>query len=145
MSYLAATAGPDRRCESRVRLELFLNQYVKEQTYRSLAINLSHTGLFLQKLTEPVVRPARLVGLEFELPGTSEVIWASAESCFDSIGRDFHLTGLRFVAMARKHERLLHDFIFEKKRREMRWFCIPRPKTAYRSIPLPSPSPSIDL
>lgn len=126
MSYPLATAGPDRRCESRVRLELFLNQYVKDQAHRGLAINLSHTGLFLQKLTEAVVRPARMVGLEFELPGTFEVIWALAESRFDSVGSDFHLTGLRFVAMARKHERLLHDFIFEKKRKEQRWFCVPR-------------------
>lgn len=132
MSYPLTPAGPDRRCELRVRLEMFLNQYVKEQPYRSLAINLSHTGLYLQKLTEPLVRPARVVGLEFELPGTAEVIWASAESRFDSIGSDFHLTGLRFLAMARKHERLLHDYVFEKKRREQRWLCFPRPR------PLPS-------
>ena len=128
MSYPLAPDGPDRRCESRVRLEMFLNQYVRDQPYRSLAINLSHTGLFLQKLTEPVVRPARVVGLEFELPGTSELIWASAESRFESIGNDFHLTGLRFVAMARKHERLLYDYVFEKKRKEQRWLCYPRPR-----------------
>jgi hypothetical protein len=111
MSY----SSDDRRSDSRIRTELFLNQYVKEEPYRALATNLSPTGLFLQKLAMPRRRYDSSVGLEFELPGTGEIIWARAETRFDSIASDFHLTGLRFTAMAQKHERLIRDFVREKE------------------------------
>jgi hypothetical protein len=104
----------DRRDDPRVPLQMFLNEYVRDCPYRALAVNVSPTGLFLQKLAEPTLRHARAVGLEFELPGTGEVIWARAESRFDTIADDFHLTGLRFTAMARKHERLVRDYVRER-------------------------------
>jgi hypothetical protein len=107
----------DRRGDTRIRTEMFLNQYVREQPYRALATNLSPTGLFLQKLAMPMTRHAPSVGLEFELPGTGEIIWAGAECRFNSVGSDFHLTGLRFTAMAQKHERLIRDYVREKE-----WF-----------------------
>jgi c-di-GMP-binding flagellar brake protein YcgR len=104
----------DRREDPRVSMALFLNQYVRDQPHRALAVNLSPTGLFVQKLAHPVIGHARTVGLEFELPGTNEIIWARAESRFDAIADDFHVTGLRFSAMAVKHERLIRDFVREK-------------------------------
>lgn len=104
----------DRREDPRIRLEMFLNEYVKERPYRALAVNVSSTGLYLQRLADPMARRSSSVGLEFELPGTGEVIWARAESRFDWVADDFHLTGFRFTAMARKHERLVHDFVREK-------------------------------
>jgi hypothetical protein len=105
----------DRRLDPRVRTEMFLNQYVKEQPYRALATNVSPHGLFLQKLAMPMTRHASSVGLEFELPGTGELIWARAECRFDWVASDFHLTGLRFLAMAQKHERLIRDYVREKE------------------------------
>jgi hypothetical protein len=114
MYFHTTSAGDDRRDDLRVRMELFLNQYVRDEPYRALAINLSSRGLYLQKLATPTARHAASVGLEFELPGTNEVIWARAESRFDAIADDFHLTGLRFTAMAQKHERLVRDFVRER-------------------------------
>src|SRR5262245_30834827 len=96
----------NRRSDPRFRMQVFLNEYVRDRPYRALAIDISETGLAIQKFTEPVVRSARIVNLELQLPGTREVIWASAESRFDSVGADFHVSGLRFAAMAFKHERL---------------------------------------
>jgi hypothetical protein len=115
MSYLIGARSDDRRSDSRIRTEMFLNQYVKEQPYRALATNLSPTGLFLQKLAVPIARHNSSVGLEFELPGTGEIIWARAESRFDSVASDFHLTGLRFTAMAQKHQRLIRDFVRDRE------------------------------
>jgi hypothetical protein len=100
----------ERREDPRIRLEMFLNEYVKESPYRALAVNVSSTGLYLQRLADPTARRSNSVGLEFELPGTGEIIWARAESRFDWVADDFHLTGFRFTAMARKHERLVRDF-----------------------------------
>jgi hypothetical protein len=105
----------DRRNDTRVRTEMFLNQYVREQPYRALATNVSSNGLFVQKLAARMTRHAPSVGLEFELPGTGEVIWARADCRFDAVASDFHVTGLRFMAMAQKHERLIRDYVREKE------------------------------
>ena len=121
MSHQSSWIDLERRRDPRVRLEMFLTQYVQDHPMRSLAVNVSDTGLFVQKLIEPTVRQPTIVGLEFELPGTGEVIWASAESRFDSFGDYFQVSGLRFVGMARKHERLLRDFVSEKRLRDLRW------------------------
>jgi hypothetical protein len=115
MSHLLPQPHDDRRTDVRVRTEMFLNQYVREQPYRALATNVSPHGLFLQKLAMPRTRHAPSVALEFELPGTGEVIWASAECRYDAVASDFHLTGLRFKAMAQKHERLIRDYVREKE------------------------------
>jgi hypothetical protein len=115
MHSLLDVSASDRRGDARIRTEMFLNQYVREQPYRALATNVSTSGLFLQKLAMPYMRHAPSVGLEFELPGTGEIIWAGAECRFDAVGSDFHLTGLRFTAMARKHERLIRDYVRDKE------------------------------
>lgn len=99
---------------------MFLNQYVRDRPFRALAINLSPTGLLLQKLIEPGTPLARVVSLEFELPETGEVVWACAEPRFDALDRDFQTTGLTFTGMAGKHERLLREFILEKSRKRWR-------------------------
>ncbi|HVR64474.1 MAG TPA: hypothetical protein VMU50_21385 [Polyangia bacterium] len=116
----------ERRRDPRVRVEMFLNQYVNDNPTRGLASNVSHTGLLLQKLADRQpgwgLRPAPAsIGLEFELPGTGEIIWACAEPRFDFAGDYLHASGLRFIGMARKHERLLRDFVTEKRLRELRW------------------------
>lgn len=126
MSHLNMLLDIERRRDPRVRMEMFLNQYVDDNPMRGLASNLSHTGLYLQKLADRQTRwgarpSPSVVGLEFELPGTGEIIWASAESRFDLSGDYFQVSGLRFVGMARKHERLLRDFVTEKRLHDLRW------------------------
>jgi hypothetical protein len=109
----------ERRFAPRVRIEMFLNQYVRDVPFRALATNLSSNGLLIQKLVEPSIRPSirasRVVSIEFEIPGTGEVVWARAETLFDSFGEDFHTSGLTFTGMAHKHERLLREFVLDKK------------------------------
>lgn len=104
----------ERRLELRVPVEMYLNQYVRERGFRALASNLSDNGLFMRKLTEPFLRRASSMALEFELPGTNEIIWARAEPRFESLGGDFHLTGVLFTAIADKHARLIRDYVQEK-------------------------------
>jgi hypothetical protein len=116
----------NRRVDPRLRLQLYLNEYVKDREYRALAVDISESGLSIQKLTEPVVPHASIVGLEIELPGTNELIWASAEPRFDAIGTDFHVSGLRFCGMARKHHRLLRDYVRERRLRIARLLRNPR-------------------
>jgi hypothetical protein len=129
MSYMYDSLVPsrdDRRIDPRLRLQLYVNEYVKDRPYRALAVDISETGLALHKLTERIVPHAPIVGLEIALPGTSETIWAAAESRFDSVGPDFHVSGLRFHAMARKHHHLLRDYVRERRLRIARLLRIPR-------------------
>jgi len=105
----------DRRGDGRVRVEMFLNQYIHDRPFRALATNISPTGLLIQKLIEPRVPLSRIVSLEFEIPGTGEVVWACAESRFDELDEDFQTSGLTFTRMAGKHERLLREFVSAKR------------------------------
>ena len=109
--------GSDRRQDNRVPVEMFMNQYVKDEPYRGLAMNVSETGLYVQRLAEPTSRHARIIALEFELPGTGELIWAKAETRYEAIDYYFHFVGLRFLGMAGKHERLVRDFVYDKQHR----------------------------
>jgi hypothetical protein len=94
---------------------MFLNQYVRDVAFRALATNLSSTGLLIQKLVESSIKPSRVVSVEFEIPGTGEIVWARAEPRFDALGEDFHTSGLTFTGMAHKHERLLREYVLDKK------------------------------
>ncbi len=121
--------GPnERRDRDRVPLRLLLNEYVGDRMHRALAANVSPTGLYLDRLFGQGLdrlqlgREDRKVQLEFTLPETNETIWALGEVRHDGVGvaREqlmVHGTGVRFAAMARKHERLINDFVFEHKRR----------------------------
>jgi hypothetical protein len=129
MSYMYDIGAPskvNRRIDPRLRLQLYLNEYIKERPYRALAMDISESGLAVQKLTEPVVPHSQVVGLELELPGTNETIWCSAEPRFDSVGPDFHVSGLHFRAMARKHRSLLRDYVRERRLRIARLLSFPR-------------------
>lgn len=111
----------DRRTGFRVPLEIFLNQYVRDRLVRGLTTNVSPSGLFLQ-----TARPLRsrlpaapAIGLEFELPGTGEVIWARGEVCYEDADAYAVGTGIRFTGMASIHERLLREYCVEARHRHL--------------------------
>ena len=109
----------DRRLGYRLPLEMFLNEYVQDRAHRALSVNISETGLYVNKVIQPITRFTRVVGLEFQLPGTGESIWARGEIAYDSIDDYFHGQGIRFTAMPRRHARLLRDYCVEKRRHQL--------------------------
>jgi len=109
----------DRRLGYRLPLEMFLNEYVQDRAHRALSVNISETGMYVNKVIQPLSRPTRVIGLEFQLPGTTEVIWARGEIAYDSIDEYFHGQGIRFTAMPRLHARMLRDYCIEKRRRQL--------------------------
>jgi hypothetical protein len=114
--------GEDRRLNNRVALDMFFNQYIQDHPVRSLAVDVSEHGLAAHRLAERDSRHGRVVAIEFELPGTGEVIWARGETQFESLDRDFHRAGIRFVAMARRHERLVREFVWDRRLQTLaRW------------------------
>lgn len=118
-----------RRQAPRLRLALSMNEYVKDEPCQALARDVSEGGLALQRRVGPSGHPVELVTLEIELPGTNETIWAAAEPRFDAFQRTLQVSGLRFVSMARKHERLIRDYVRERRERLAR-LLTPRPITS---------------
>jgi len=115
----------NRRVSPRLRMRLFMNQYVGDDPCQALARDLSETGLALLKLPAKTPRSVDIVTLEVELPGTNETIWAAAQPRFESVNPDYQNSGLRFVSMARKHERLIRDYVRERRERLARLFSLP--------------------
>jgi len=110
----------NRRLGFRVPLQMFLTQYVNDRPFRAGTSNVSEHGVYLNLIKgAPFCRDTSTVGLEFELPGTSEVIWARGEICYDQMDQYFHGTGIRFMAMPRVHARLVRDFVVECRRRHL--------------------------
>jgi PilZ domain len=125
--YDTLSLGPDnRRLSQRLRMRVFLNQYVGDHPCQAIVRDVSETGLALVKLPERSLPPTEIVTLEVELPGTNETIWAAAQPRFESLNRDYQISGLRFISMARKHERLIRDYLCERRERLARLFS-PRP------------------
>ncbi|WP_428266584.1 PilZ domain-containing protein [Haliangium sp.] len=111
----------DRRLGFRIPLEIFLNQYVRDRLVRGLTSNISPTGLYLQS-ARPLrtsLPHAEAIGLEFELPGTGELIWARGEVCYQDRDTFAIGTGIHFAAMARAHQRLIRDWCVEARRRHL--------------------------
>lgn len=106
----------DRRLGFRIPLEIFLNEYVQDRPHRALTVNISETGLYANRMLTSLSRATRVIGLEFELPGTTETIWARGEICYDTLDEYFHGQGIRFAGMATLHARLLRDYCFQLRR-----------------------------
>jgi hypothetical protein len=101
----------ERRDDLRVPIELVVTQFIGDRPFRSLASDLSMTGLHACRCFEPMMRSSRVIQLEIPLPGLTDPLWASAEVVYDSINPYFHGTGVRFLSMASVHRRLLDAWI----------------------------------
>ena len=110
----------NRRHEYRVPLQMFLTEYIRDQPHRSMSFNLSSTGLYINRLSELGLEPRAPVGLEFELPGTGEVIWARGEVRYDTHDSYFHGTGVKFTGMPGRHERLVDDYVRAQRAKRLR-------------------------
>jgi hypothetical protein len=106
----------DRRAGFRVPLEVMLTEFESDRPARALSVNISETGLYVNKVIANSNRASRVVGLEFELPGTGEVIWARGEVCHDDLDPFFHGQGIRFTAMPKLYARMIRDYCIERRR-----------------------------
>ena len=114
----------ERRDLERVPLEIFLDEYVDDRPHRALTTNLSPTGLHMHRVATRSSRwfrrQSRHVQLEFALPGTRETIWARGEIRYDELGMDLvHATGVALTDMARAHQRLIGDYLYDQRKRRL--------------------------
>lgn len=112
MSY---TTG-ERRLGYRIPFEAMVTSYVHDRPIRALASNLSDSGINMSSISMLAPPPGLVVGLELDLPGTSESIWASGQICYRKDDRLASGLGVKFLAMATSQARLIRDFCIEMRR-----------------------------
>ena len=109
----------DRRLGFRIPFDTMVTSYVHDRPVRGLATNLSDTGMSLSAISMLAPPPGLIVGLELDVPGLDDSIWASAQVCYRKDDRMASGLGVRFIAMARSHARMIREFCIEMRRKNL--------------------------
>lgn len=109
----------DRRFGYRIPLEVMFTSYVRDRPVRALSADLSDSGMGLATVSGLAPPPGAVVAVELDLPGGGDSIWARGEITHTRPGDLASGLGLRFVAMARGHARMLRDFVVEARRNHL--------------------------
>lgn len=100
----------DKRKKTRAPLDVYLNKYVSGVPYMARAADISTEGVSLAHLIEPKHNKKR-VGLQFQLPGTDEVIYAEGEVVREWLGGNAEGSGIRFTLLTERHRRLIEGYV----------------------------------
>jgi hypothetical protein len=100
----------DNRTARRAQLDIYLNKYVDGVPYLARASNISPTGLSVAHLIEPHHSEKR-VGVQFQLPGSGELIYAEGEVVRRWSGKKCKGSGIRFTLIAARHREMIHKFV----------------------------------
>jgi hypothetical protein len=112
----SAEGRPDRRHHRRVRIDVLANRFLEGYPYLCRTTDISVEGLRLQRLAEPTAKgPVRFVGLQFQLPGSPEILTASGEVVFSD--EDARAIGLRFTYLTRATAAAIDGFVHGPTRR----------------------------
>jgi c-di-GMP-binding flagellar brake protein YcgR len=109
----------ERRLGYRIPFEAMVTSYVHDRPVRGLSANLSDTGLNMSALSLLAPPPGMTIGLEIDLPGIDESIWASGQICYRHDDRIASGLGVRFLAMARCQARMIRDFCIDERRKHL--------------------------
>ncbi|MBL0214568.1 MAG: PilZ domain-containing protein [Myxococcales bacterium] len=122
LSYIGLPQGEpvqERRLGYRIPYEAMVTSYVHDRPIRGLSQNLSDTGINMSAISLVAPPPGLVVGLEIDLPGIDESIWASGQICYRKDDRMASGLGVRFVAMAKSQARMIRDFCIEARRKNL--------------------------
>jgi hypothetical protein len=109
----------DRRLGFRVPFETMVTSYVNDRPVRALASNLSDTGINMSSISMLAPPPGLVVGLEIDLPGLPDSIWAAGQICYRKDDRMASGLGVRFLAMAKSQARIVRDYCVEMRRKDL--------------------------
>jgi hypothetical protein len=92
------STSSDRRGFSRVGTDVYVNRFLNGHPYMCRMTDISRTGARLVPLLEPDTRSApRFMGLQFQLPGSEEILTASGEMIALQGDDDRRSVGVRFT------------------------------------------------
>jgi c-di-GMP-binding flagellar brake protein YcgR len=102
----------DQRKQQRVPLDIYLNKYVAGVPYMARSADISQDGVRLAHLIEPQAQGHR-IGLQFQLPGSDEVIYAEGEVVREWADRRHSEegSGVKFTLVTERHRRLIEQYI----------------------------------
>lgn len=101
----------EQRKSNRAPLDIFMNKYVAGVPYMARASDISSEGVGLARLIEPS-HAGKKVGLQFQLPGTDEVIYAEGEVVREWLSTQHkERNGIRFTLLTERHRRMIRDFV----------------------------------
>ena len=106
----------NRRLAERIPVGFYVHQVVDGRPQRCFTADLSALGIYMEKPVEPMDRGSNVVQLEIPLPDGAETLWAKGEIVYDSFDPLFHGTAIRFTGMARRHQRILRDWLRQAKK-----------------------------
>jgi hypothetical protein len=101
----------NKRKLPRVPVDIYLNKFVGGVPYMARAADISTEGVSLAHLIEPQHHRKR-VGLQFQLPGSEEVIYAEGEVVREWLSSNAtDGSGIRFTLLTERHRRMIDRFI----------------------------------
>ena len=101
----------EQRRTGRAQIDILLNKYVGGVPYTARARDISPGGVRLARLLEPE-HAGKRVGLQFQLPGSSEVIYAEGEVVREWVGSDAaDGSGVKFTLLTERHQRLIEQYV----------------------------------
>jgi hypothetical protein len=101
----------EKRKRARAPLDVYLNKYMGGVPYMARGKDISRDGLQLAHLIEPTFNNKK-VGLQFQLPGCEEVIYAEGEVVREWVGSDDRDgSGVRFTLVTERHQRLIEEYV----------------------------------
>lgn len=109
----------ERRLGYRIPYESMVTSYVHDRPIRGLATNLSDSGLNMSAISMVAPPPGLVIGLELDIPGVDDSIWAAGRVCYRQDDRLASGLGVRFIAMAKSHARMVRDFCIEMRRKNL--------------------------
>lgn len=103
----------EKRTTNRVALDVYMNKFIKGVPFMVRARDISANGIYLTQLIEPQAGDGR-VGVQFQLPGVKEVIYAEGEVVRDMKRGRASGNGVRFTLITDYHRRLIEKFVARK-------------------------------
>lgn len=100
----------EKRKHNRVPLDIYLNKYVAGVPYMARTADISREGVALANLIEPDLSGKR-VGLQFQLPGSEEVIYAEGEIVREWLSTGAEGSGVKFTLLTERHRRLIEQYV----------------------------------
>ncbi|MCY1022968.1 PilZ domain-containing protein [Pyxidicoccus sp. MSG2] len=103
----------DKRKARRAPLDIYLNKYMGGVPYMSRAADISQEGVSLARLLEPQ-HEAKRVGLQFQLPGSEEIIYAEGEvvrEWVEAASAKRERSGVRFTLLTERHRKMIDAYV----------------------------------
>jgi hypothetical protein len=107
----------EKRMTPRAHVDIYLNKYVGGIPYMARASDISPQGVRLAHLIEPQ-HNGKQVGVQFQLPGSTEVIYAEGEIVREWMRVKGQGYGIRFTGLHERHRKLIDAFVASNENEE---------------------------